>query len=482
MNPYLQKQLLLNQQFPGFAFNKGAAVGLPRTIPGLTCWYDASDSSTITIDTGVSQWNDKSSNGNNLTQGTASMQPTVQTANLNGLDTIRFDGTDDTMETAAFSSALSQPNTIYMVFSHLAPASTANIYDGISSLERHSFTSALNTFRIIAGSNLVSEATFTGFFISKNLYNTNIGNIVAVNGYEYTNTTTTVGTQDLGGFKVAARFDDAQPANIDVAEILIYDNEVSAANEALIYEYFSNKWNLYYQNKFANNLLWLNANVTGTFTTATGIDLWRDMSGNTHDFSQATGSKQPALQSAAMNGLDTARFDGTNDILERANDSAFQFEAEDFYIFVVANVHNATNTNSFIGKYNTTTNNREFLSALAATDGFMRFFTSDDGTSFSSNQTDDTDFADNTDRMFEFEKIGDEVTFYEDGVVQTNDGNNIDTDLFTGTADIAIGGLDSEVASFFLDGDIAEIFMFTGTLTDAQKTAIRNYLTEKWGL
>ena len=53
----------------------------PRQIGGLALWLDGADSSTITMVTGVSQWNDKSGNGYNLTQGSTGSQPT-RTGNL----------------------------------------------------------------------------------------------------------------------------------------------------------------------------------------------------------------------------------------------------------------------------------------------------------------------------------------------------------------------------------------------------------------
>jgi hypothetical protein len=53
----------------------------PRQISGCALWLDAADSSTITMATGVSQWNDKSGNGYNLTQGSTGSQPT-RTGNL----------------------------------------------------------------------------------------------------------------------------------------------------------------------------------------------------------------------------------------------------------------------------------------------------------------------------------------------------------------------------------------------------------------
>ena len=48
----------------------------PLSISGCQLWMDGADSTTITIATGVSQWNDKSGNAYNFTQATGALQPT----------------------------------------------------------------------------------------------------------------------------------------------------------------------------------------------------------------------------------------------------------------------------------------------------------------------------------------------------------------------------------------------------------------------
>ena len=53
-------------------------------------WFDASDLSTITISTGVSEWRDKSPNGRHMTQGTTSVQPPLASNAKNGLSCVQF--------------------------------------------------------------------------------------------------------------------------------------------------------------------------------------------------------------------------------------------------------------------------------------------------------------------------------------------------------------------------------------------------------
>jgi hypothetical protein len=67
-------------------------------------WLDASDTATITASGGsVSQWNDKSGNGRNVTQGTAAAQPTTGTRTLNGLNVLNFDGGDGLVSANSFT-------------------------------------------------------------------------------------------------------------------------------------------------------------------------------------------------------------------------------------------------------------------------------------------------------------------------------------------------------------------------------------------
>jgi hypothetical protein len=61
----------------------------PKTLPGLQGWWDAADSSTITLNgSNVSEWADKSGNGRTLSQATALAQPPYQAAAINGRNAV----------------------------------------------------------------------------------------------------------------------------------------------------------------------------------------------------------------------------------------------------------------------------------------------------------------------------------------------------------------------------------------------------------
>lgn len=77
---------------PFAAFAQYYPGGLANT--NLKIWLDASDAATITQSSGtVSQWNDKSGNGVNISQATAASRPAYQTNQINGLSTVQTNGT-----------------------------------------------------------------------------------------------------------------------------------------------------------------------------------------------------------------------------------------------------------------------------------------------------------------------------------------------------------------------------------------------------
>lgn len=77
----------------------------PARLRSLALWLDAADASTITLaTTKISQWNDKSGNGRNVTQGTDAERPTYTTNGQNGLPVATF-AAGQTMAGTGFTHA-----------------------------------------------------------------------------------------------------------------------------------------------------------------------------------------------------------------------------------------------------------------------------------------------------------------------------------------------------------------------------------------
>jgi len=89
-------------------------------------WYDSQDLTTITKDGSnkVSGWDDKSGNGNDLTQAAANQQPTWSTDGITG------DGIEDNLKSAV--TTLEQPEFIYALVKQITWTAGDCIMDGSS--------------------------------------------------------------------------------------------------------------------------------------------------------------------------------------------------------------------------------------------------------------------------------------------------------------------------------------------------------------
>lgn len=94
-----QRRRFLRTQVSGWS--QQAVSSWLNPTPALLspyAWYDAADTSTITESGGfVSQWNDISGNGRNVSQASGTSQPVTGSSTLNGLNTILFDGSNDVL-------------------------------------------------------------------------------------------------------------------------------------------------------------------------------------------------------------------------------------------------------------------------------------------------------------------------------------------------------------------------------------------------
>ena len=135
---------------------EGAVGFLPTDIANLLSWHDATDEDTV-ISAGnqVSNWLDKSGNGNDLVQSTGANQPRTNIITIGGKNAIDFDGTDDSLVKTSF--AVNNNLTFFIVAQVEA---TNNASDSILSLNASN-----NDFQIDA----VVTNEFRGRFQSSGL-------------------------------------------------------------------------------------------------------------------------------------------------------------------------------------------------------------------------------------------------------------------------------------------------------------------------
>jgi len=224
-------------------------LGLGISIPGTSglvqaafspldlspvLWLDASDTSTITESGGaVSQWDDKSGNGNDVTQATASAQPTTGSTTINGLNVLALDGADFMTSASLSFTGL----TMCAVFQHssenfyLLGTGTSNVYagrgaDGSSAAPVDNMGSMTLRFNGAAFSGTTSNDVYDTMAASTKVVTLSVDGSFTqqIRPYGYTSST---------GMPVGA-----------IAEVIIVDGTLTAGEIADTETYLANKWGI----------------------------------------------------------------------------------------------------------------------------------------------------------------------------------------------------------------------------------------------
>jgi len=234
----------------------------PTQIPGCALWLDAADSSTITTVTGVSQWNDKSGNGYNLTQGSTGSQPTRTENLLNFLSNNYLN-----IPQAAVNNL-----STWSIFFVINPISSTNWImvkqkDGVNTYNVLSMTSNTNSgggpqtgstgFLYWRSFNAGSQLASTGAITTSTLQ---IGNLTydGTNLYFYKNGVlekTTAGSFaipndtsstnfTLGVWIQSATIINSGVTNFRLGEMLVYNTGLTTTQQQQVESYLAQKWGL----------------------------------------------------------------------------------------------------------------------------------------------------------------------------------------------------------------------------------------------
>jgi hypothetical protein len=122
-------------------------------------WLDAEDTGTLTIVSDeVSQWSDKSGNARDFAQPTAGQLPAHGSVQLNGVDVLTFDGSNDRLTCATNLAGLAQNVaglSLFAVRRFLAEPATVQHILAVG-------TGTLGALRSILGGGIVAQRNTTG--------------------------------------------------------------------------------------------------------------------------------------------------------------------------------------------------------------------------------------------------------------------------------------------------------------------------------
>ncbi len=238
----LEKRLMLDASLP--------------VIAGQVLWLDAADKTTILDAEGdnanaggafsgsVRTWVDKSGSGFNVTQATAANRPTYNATGLNGNGVLTFDGTNDKLTNTAASIA-GNDYTMFVVFER----SIATGRDGVVELGNGGSRNALfvndsaNKLGLYANgtffnsTNVYTPGTYEVVTMMHdataiNLWRNGVNEITATGSTRATTTGIYVGDDSSGGDEL----------NGHIAEIIVYDRDLTADERRDVENYLATKW------------------------------------------------------------------------------------------------------------------------------------------------------------------------------------------------------------------------------------------------
>lgn len=213
----------------------------PAKLGGIELWFDARDIAGLSDGDGVATWPDKSGNGRDATQATASLRPTYKTGIQNGQPIVRGDGTDDVLETASINISW---GTIFAVFGGVsngggAPAIGSAVWPGAPG-------GRLRVITIFAtNTNLHADtADLHEYDVANHIHSvdgTDTDDLVDT-GFHVVTLTSQAPVSDAGG--VFSLMDAVSNANLagDLAEFIAFNTILSSANEGLVEGWLKDEW------------------------------------------------------------------------------------------------------------------------------------------------------------------------------------------------------------------------------------------------
>lgn len=229
---------------------------VPTDISGCALWLQSDKGITSSGSPAtVSNWADLSGNGRDAAQSTSTKRPLYTAASINNLPSLAFDGTDDVLATSAFSLGVytvllvttGQGGNGYFFTRSAAGVEVDTLYGSTGNttyVNRSGTTSGYNNT-----TNWGQWGTSTARLLTQLYGGTHATHRNRMNAVEQSWTGTSSGDPGVGTtshqFVIAGRNDSAVPANIKVAEVIVYDTALGATDLSRVEAYLRRRYALF---------------------------------------------------------------------------------------------------------------------------------------------------------------------------------------------------------------------------------------------
>jgi hypothetical protein len=230
------------------------------SVSGMVFWFKANSGAGSADNDPVSTWQDSSSNNRDASQATSGKRPTYKTGIINGYPVVRFDN-GDSLELAAINLSAENAVTLFVVATATESGAVDVLYEFstvIDSPQAEGFLAYRdNNNKLIAthhGDALyntwVSTSTHTSTFEILT-FTWNKGNGGATETEVQINDSpdgaNTAANDNTGTFGNLTSFIGSRNSTDffltgDIAEIILYDSDLSGADETVVYSYLNSKY------------------------------------------------------------------------------------------------------------------------------------------------------------------------------------------------------------------------------------------------
>lgn len=232
----------------------------PKKLSGLLLWLDASDASTITTDTGVSEWRDKSGLGQKMEQSSGSNQPAYLTDGIGGKPALGFTASSSHFMRGTFSHALSGITSLVVARVNTGVAVSARIFSLAVSGASADFSGTGHlcpSMRFVTsqavgcqhdgGTRVSRDITYdTPFIQCSSQDGTRLSNRVN-NGAEATHTPASAWSPTMANMMLSTQTSSGSPGGFltgRIAEVIVYNREVSADERSTLHQYLGQKYGI----------------------------------------------------------------------------------------------------------------------------------------------------------------------------------------------------------------------------------------------
>jgi hypothetical protein len=212
----------------------------PGSLPGLELWLDATQASSITLNTGnspatVSEWRDRRSTSSaRLGRNASGQQPEYVAVSLNGLPGIKL-AAGKTLGSESYSNNFAQPTSYFVVFRTPADNATWSLFDGVTT-RQHIFGNTNTQLVMFAGSSataitVAADTVYAAVFVYDGASSTARLN------------TKTALTRNPGANNISGLFvGTSQGLRNDINEFGLLSRAVTDSEANRLMDYLSKKW------------------------------------------------------------------------------------------------------------------------------------------------------------------------------------------------------------------------------------------------